>query len=187
MKKTITLYSLNPDEYPNIEKEFEVIDNVKEQLDEITTQSPIKAVKVARVQARRVKAGEQVDTRPRVIVDGKEYTFIETKQIVSQEQAQKGAVAVINPDGEEYLMSEEKFNKKYIKTQGGFKAIDGPKHFRIVTKDCVITASWGEEQFVPKGSVLCVENVDDIYSVTNSAFQHTYSTDPKDFDLGMEY
>lgn len=81
-----------------------------------------------------------------------------------------------NPDGEEYVIkSEEKFMSKYKKVEGGFAAIDGPKKFAKASKNCTIMTSWGEEQIVPEGSYLCVSDKDDIYSVTNEAFEKTYS------------
>ena len=179
MKEKITLYSLNPQEYPDIVKEVEVIENTANQIDEIASPEVLTAQKVAVVKARMAKAGEVVDTRPRVSVDGKMYTFSETKQTISEEKASQGAVIVTNPDGEEYVIKDKaKFDSKYKQCAGGFMAIDGPKSFRVATKDCAIQTSWGETQYVLKGSALCVQDVNDIYSVTNAAFEATYSSDP---------
>lgn len=139
MKQTITLYSLNPEQYPNIEKEVEVIENTAAQIDEIASPTIVTAQKVTVVRARTAKAGEVVDTRPRVRVDGRVYTFSETRQTISEEKANNGAVVVTNPDGEEYVIStKEKFDKKYKQCAGGYIAVDGQKPFRIATKDCAI-------------------------------------------------
>lgn len=176
MTKKIKLYSLDPQSYPNIEIECEVIEDTAAKLEEITAGTPFVAVKTAVVQARKAQLGDVVDTRPRTWVDGRVYTFSETKQTISQEKVDQGAIIVTNPDGEEYVIkSEEKFMSKYKKVEGGFAAIDGPKKFAKASKNCTIKTSWGEEQIVPEGSYLCVSDKDDIYSVTNEAFEKTYS------------
>ena len=181
MKEKVLLFSLCEKTYPSIEKEFLIIDNIAKQLDEITEPKIIKAKKTAIVKARSVKEGEIVDTRPRVEVDGKIYTFSETKQKVTKEMVDNGAVVVINPDGEHYIIkNEEKFAQKYQLTDDGFVAISDEQLFRKTIVDCIITASWGEKQYVPKGSYICVTNPSDIYSVTNSAFESTYSVKNKD-------
>ena len=179
-KRKVTLYSLNPSEYPNIEVEFDVVENIAQSIDAVANPNVVKAKKVAVVKARRAQAGEVVDTRPRAIVDGKVYVFTETTQKITPEKAEKGAIIVTNPDGEEYVIaSAEKFAAKYEKCDGGYKAIDGAKKFRQAERNCIISTSWGEEQIIPKGSMFCVEYENDIYGVTNAAFEATYTTDPK--------
>ena len=178
--RRVKLYSLNPKEYPDIEMDFEVIEDIVKSIDDVASPEIVKAKKVAVVQARRAKAGEVVDTRPRAIVDGKVYVFTETTQKITPEKAEKGAIIVTNPDGEEYVIASlEKFNAKYEKCDGGFRAIDGVKKFRECEEDCIISTSWGEEQVIPEGSMFCVEWENDIYGVTNAAFESTYSTDTK--------
>lgn len=174
--KKVTLYSLNQKEYPNIEIECQEIDNTADKLGQISDGKVFTAVKTATVQARKAKLGDVVDTRPRVRVDGHVYTFSETKQTISQEKVDQGAIIVTNPDGEEYVIkSEEKFLSKYKEVEGGFASIDSPRKFVKVTKNCAIMTSWGEEQIAPVGSYLCVSDKSDIYSVTNEAFEKTYS------------
>ncbi len=179
MKETKRLYSLNPEEYPDIDMEFVVVDDTAAALDEITDSKVVYAKKVATVKARKAKVGEVVDTRPRALVNGRVYTFSETVQTMTQDKVDAGAIIVTNPDGEEYVIkNEEKFFAKYEECEGGFRAKGGVVPFRMATKDCAISTSWGEKQYVPKGSMLSVADKSDIYSVTNSAFEATYSTDP---------
>ena len=83
MKQTITLYSLAPHIYPNIEIEVELIEDVSKVIDDITKPEIIIAIKTAQVQARYGKYGEKIDTRPRIEVNGKTYTFSETKKTIS--------------------------------------------------------------------------------------------------------
>ncbi|MGN1227579.1 MAG: hypothetical protein ACI4TX_02955 [Christensenellales bacterium] len=175
MKEIITLYSLNPEQYEDTLWDFEIIENTREELDKIADSKVIYAKKTAIVQARKAKVGEVVDTRPRVNVNGKLYTFSETKQVVTEDKVKDGAIIVKNPDGEEYLIASlEKFEKRYKACEGGFQAIGEAMPFRIAKEDCAIQTSWGEIQYVLKGSALNVANMDDIYSVTNVAFESTY-------------
>ena len=174
MKENIILYSLKPDEYDDILCYFEVIGNTRDELDKIADSKVIYAKKTAIVQAREAIIGEIIDTRPRVNVNGKLYTFSETKQVVTEDKVKNGAIIVKNPDGEELITSLEKFEKKYKACEGGFQAIGEAMPFRIAKEDCAIQTSWGEVQYVLKGSALNVANMDDIYSVTNVAFESTY-------------
>ena len=178
MTKIVKLYSLNPEDYPNIDVEVEVIENTSENINNMILGEPFPAIKKAIVQARPAIAGEVVDTRPRVEVDGKIFTFSETKRTISPEEEQAGAIVVINPDGEEYVIkNREKFDAKYAKTQNGYIAIDGVKHFIRSNGNYSIKTSWGEEQIILKDSYFCIQDKNDIYAITNTAFDNTYTTD----------
>ena len=184
MKKKITLYSLDEKKYPNIEIEVEVIEDTSKNIEKISEGKSFPAIKKATVQAREAKAGEVVDTRPRVEVDGKVYTFSETKRTITEKEESNGAMIVVNPDGEEYVINTAtKFNAKYEETKKGFVAIDGVKHFVRSNGNYAIQTSWGEEQIVLKGSYFCVQDTADIYGVTNTAFDGTYATDPNQIRL----
>ncbi len=180
MKKNITLFSLNENFYPNIDVEVQVIEDVASNINNMTCGTPFLAIKRAIVSARPANAGETVDTRPRVEVDGNLYTFSETTKTVSNEEEQNGAMIVVNPDGEEYVINSfKKFNTKYEKMANGYIAIDGMKLFARSNGNYAIKTSWGEEQIVLKGSYFCIQDHQDIYGVTNIAFDLTYTTDPK--------
>lgn len=176
--KKVTLFSLDPTSYPNAEVEVEVIENTAAQIDEFASPKVEEAIKFATVQAKPAKAGQVVDTRPRVNYQGRVYTFSETTQTISPEKEAAGAMVVKNPDGEEYVIATRgKFDSKYESVDGGYRAVDGVKPFRTATKNVAIQTSWGEEQIVLEGSKLCVADEKDIYSVTNAAFEGTYTTD----------
>ncbi len=175
MKKKIQLYSTNPKEYPNIKVKVKIMGNASKAIDKIAEKEDIIAQKTAIVQARQAIKGDVVDTRPRVIFEGKEYTFSETKQIITQEKEDAGAVIITNPDGEEYVIaSKEKFEKKYKKVDTGYSPISDKKPFRKSNGNYAITTSWGEEQICLKDSYFCVKHKDDIYGITNSAFNAKY-------------
>lgn len=178
MTKKIKLYSLNNKEYPDIEIEVKVIENTSEKIKTMVDNKPFPAIKKATVQARKAKTGEVIDTRPRVEVNGKIYTFSETKRTITPQEEENGAVIVVNPDGEEYVIaSKQKFNAKYQKTKDGYIAIDGVKHFIRSNDNYSIQTSWGEEQIVLKDSYFCVQDQNDIYGITNTAFDKTYTID----------
>ena len=184
MKKKVTLYSLDEKQYPNIEVEVEIIEDTSKDIEKISEGKPFPAIKKATVQARPAKAGEVVDTRPRVEVDGKVYTFSETKRTITEKEESNGAMIVVNPDGEEYVINTAaKFNAKYEETSQGFVAIDGVKSFVRSNGNYAIQTSWGEEQIVLKGSCFCVQDTSDIYGVTNTAFDGTYATDTNQIKL----
>ncbi len=82
---------------------------------------------------------------------------------------------VQNPDGEVYTVKAAKFEKTYEKVgEGVYKAKVVEKPFVTTTKNICFKASWGEVQYSPIGSKLCVEDKNSIYSVTNMAFEKTY-------------
>ena len=179
MKRKITLYSLDVKSYPNIEVEVEVIEDSAKNIARMSDGQPFFAIKSAVVQARPAKAGEIVDTRPRVEFDGRQYTLSETLKTVTPEQERAGAMIVTNPDGEEYLIrTAEKFESKYEKTPEGYVAIDNAKLF-VRSNGNYAVPCWGSEQVVLKGSYFCVQDKSDIYGITNMAFNSTYVTDEK--------
>ena len=177
-----TLYSVNPDEYPDIEVEFEEYGSPAEILEDATEGEVIYAKKTVPVQVRYAKVGEVVDTRPRVMYEGRVYTFSEvTRKIESDTKNGEKLVIVTNPDGEEYLQPESKSRSKY--------QLDGveigyepqtvePKGnvlvgFKRITKNVTVNV-WGDPWYVTAGG--CVTNdANDCYPITNEAFAKTYT------------
>ena len=176
MKETVKLYPLNPRDNV-LEKEFKVIENLTLYASKLmSNKSLILAVKDCKVKARKVKLGEVVDTRPRTEIKGKIYTFSETTRVVDEGKVDN--IAVTNPDGEEYLLTPQKFKERYtVDAKGNIVSKGQPQEFVVVTEDIIITpTTWGgDTQVICKGGVLNVTNLNDIYGITNVAFKHTYS------------
>ncbi len=181
MKKT--LYSLNPQIYPNIEIDF--IETTANGARNYTTGQVIRAKKTAEVQAKQLRENTIIDTRARTIIDGKVYVFEETTSM-----APKGAIVITNPDGEQYVIKDEikngillksateRFNTKYIKTENGFISTEGYRQFMTITDNITFKSRRGEQIFAPAGSLLCIEYGEGKeYTVTNSAFNSTYELD----------
>ena len=176
MKEIITLYPLNPKDEV-LEKEFKVIENLDLYAKTLmANQKIITAKKDCKVEVRKVQLGEVVDTRPRTEVDGKIYTFSETKRVVDESKADN--IAVTNPDGEEYILTPQKFKERYtVNKKGNIVSKGQPQEFVVVPDDIIITpTTWGgDTQVICKGGVLNVTNFNDIYGITNVAFKRTYS------------
>ncbi len=178
---TKILYSLNDNQ--NIKLDFEEVDingadDIKSVLEDVSDGRLLIAEKVTPVRARLAREGEYIDTRPRVRVDGKVYTFMETKQRVEKCEEECDSMIVWDANDEQYLIDGEKFSKKYKKLQGNlYMPIRKPKKFVLLTKNICFRAAWGETMFAPKGCYLCVEyiNSKDVYSKTNVAFESTYA------------
>ena len=188
--KKLKLSSLNPAEYPDVEVECQVVDDMKaftkaylKKLDRMG-ETPKKAKKTAFVVARQGIVGEEVDTRPRVERDGKIYVIGETKGKVKVE----GSMIVKNPDGEEYIVKPEAFAKKYkaTKEKGVYQPVAEPIEYITLKHDIAFKAPWGEDMFGLKGAVLNISNLDDVYAIQNEAFNKTYSPSREEtIDLTM--
>lgn len=176
----ITLFACG--DYPNIEVEFKEVDmvgtdDIYKLLEEVTDSKVIHAQKDVVVSARPAVLGEEVDTRPRCVIDGKVYTFSETMRTISQKDIDSQSMLVQNPDGEVYVVKGEKFARTYQQeNEGEYRPVDGEKKFVTITENICFKAPWGEMTYAPAGSKLCIEYLSsrDVYSVTNSAFDSTY-------------
>lgn len=188
--KTLKLSSLNSQEYPDIDIECQVVEDMKKFADNYIKEAeklgeyPKNAQKTALVTAREGKVGEEVDTRPRVERDGKIYVIGETKGKVKFE----GSMIVKNPDGEEYIVKPETFAKKYKASdkEGFYEPIAEPIKYIILNQDIVFKAPWGEDMYGVKGAALNITNLDDIYAIQNEAFNRTYTPfKEQDTELGL--
>ena len=187
-KVTKTLFSVNPEEYPNIEVEFEVYDTPAQILKEATEGSAIYAKKTVHVKARPAQEGEIVDTNPRLNYQGKVYTFSEVKRTITKEEAESGMMIISNPDGEQYAQTRAKFESKYnVAGTNPDGSLDCEPKGGLVCfkqiKDNVTVNVWGSPWFVTAGGYVA-GNEDDCYPITNEAFDKTYEVQ-KDKNLNL--
>jgi hypothetical protein len=130
--------------------------------------------KKAIVEARQVKEIEHLDT---VLANG----FLETTREVPA-----GHWIITNPGGEEYAVSDEKFQSRYVSIGNGkFQAKGRIRAYPNPTgKNVEITAPWGEQQF---GDSMCYfasaisENLEptaDRYIIGYDEFAETYEWAP---------
>ena len=129
------------------------------------------------VEARKGEIGEEIDTRPRVRYQGNLYAIDETKGKVKVE----GSMIVKNPDGEEYIVKPEQFEKKYKPTnkEGVFEPIAAPIEYVTVNDNICFEPHWGGYMFGVKGCALNVSNLDEVYAIQNEAFDKTYQDLPE--------
>lgn len=176
---TKTLYSANPDEYPNLDIQCKVVDDMETYVMNLLAemeargQYPETAKKTATVRAHEGQIGEEVDTRVRTYVDDKEYFLSETKNKVSVE----GSMIVTNPDGEEYIVKPDKFAVRYQETDtpGVYLPVAEPIKYIICPENITFKAPWGEEMVAVKGAALNITCLQEIYAIQNAAFEKTYS------------
>ena len=137
----------------------EVVDLMNEEYDKAFEDAD-SFVKSAEVKARQVTEEENVKTG----LDA-------TKNI-----ANKGDWIVTNPDGEQYVISEEKFSQLYKEKEneeGSFVSVGEPVKAIRTEKNVVFTAPWGEKQSVKTGGYI-IENGEDRYGIDEQAFKGTY-------------
>lgn len=128
--------------------------------------------KFARIKARQGVVGEAVETK---MANG----LSETKNIVGiDEKTNQPDWIVTNPSGEEYLVKDSNFQKKYEvfdKENGIYKPKGGVQMFIQIPEDISFTAPWGEEMNVSAGGYLNITNPKDIYGVQEKEFHETYA------------
>lgn len=132
--------------------------------------------KTARIQARPGKVGEEIVTKMK---NGLE----ETRNIV-----QEGDMVVTNPDGEQYIIKKEVFEKKYEIDPANpkqFRPKGGAQEFITVTEDIEFTAPWGEKMTILAGGVLNISGRDsgDIYGIQKEEFNQTYAPCDKEGNI----
>lgn len=145
-----------------------------------------KAEKFARVLAREGEIGEEivtyastgdVDTRNRVGVEIDPVTNEQRPGMVLTMAMQNGE-PVIDKFGHTntWIVSASVFNKKYEKSEieGVYTPKGAPQDFIQIDENVVITASWGEEQYLRAGAYLNVTEQDDVYGIAEDEFNHTY-------------
>lgn len=122
--------------------------------------------KFARIQARPASEGEVIET---VLADG-------TKETTNTANA--GDWIATNPGGETYVIPAAKFPKKYEPApelgEGWYKPTGGVQKFLELEEDTSFVCSWGEEQFIARGGMVNVSDLDDIYGIARDEFFATY-------------
>ena len=122
-------------------------------------------VNQAFVQATQCTEEETLTTR---LSDGTEETV---------NTAFPGNWIVMNPSGEQYILTEEKFKEKYIpaKQKGVYVSKPIPQKFIQIKEDIEFMAPWGAPQFIKKGGFLNVSDLENVYGVAQKEFLETYS------------
>lgn len=157
-------------------KYFKKVDNIAEYVKEgiISGRLTVDEVaKFARIRARQGNVGEVVDT----ILDN-------TTNIVRlDEKTGEPGWIVTNPGGEEYIVDDSAFKKKYEidpDNPSQYKPKGGPVLSTPLNENIEFVAPWGENMQVPAGGSLILNGPTDIYGVHPEAMKATYRSTGRD-------
>lgn len=134
--------------------------------------------KDATVKAREAEEGEKITT----VAGGIE----ETTNV-----AKKGDMIVRNPDGEQYIISKDKFKERYKETDSK-KDFDGYREYNTtgtpmpcirLTENVKFVAPWGEPMKIQSKGMLVYNGPDDVYGIQPTEFENTYVRCKKDGTL----
>lgn len=166
----------------NIKKELFVVNNIKfkkiEDIKEYLANGlknskfqPKTYQKSGEITARVGEIGEKIVT---VMADGLQ----ETKNTVTADESGNPGWVVTNPTGEQYIVTDSVFKKKYEKiseTEDRFKPVWNPVTAVQIDENICFVASWGEEQNIVSGGYLVFnKDYDDIYGIQQKEFNETY-------------
>jgi len=123
--------------------------------------------KFTEIQVRRAEPGELVET---FTSDGKE----------TQNTAGENDYVVKNlgGSGEEYILSEEKLNKRYFNVSGDIWKAKGECRALLYTGEPTsFMASWGEAMVLKPGDMICspLPDLNEVYRIARAEFDSTYA------------
>ena len=161
-------------------KYFKKIDNIAEYVKEGIKSGKLtvdEVAKFARISARQGAVGEQVITQ---MANGLE----ETKNTVKiDEKTGEPGWIVTNPDGEEYIVEDSIFKKKYEidpENPSQYKPKGGPVLSSTIDEHIEFDAPWGETMKIESGGSLILSGPNDIYGIQKAEFENTYASTGKD-------
>ncbi len=164
---------------------FIKIDNIQDYVNKnLHKKEIILAKKSSRIIARDGILGEEIKT---FVENG----TLETINIVKENENHIDIVVTnTNPDGSPiidkngntntYIIPFKTFDEKYefdFKSEYGniYRPKGRAQKFVEIPDDIEILASWGEKQFLKKGSFLNISNYEDIYGIAKEEFLKTYT------------
>ncbi len=161
-------------------KHFKKIDNISEYVREGIKSGRLtvdEVAKFARIHARQGTLGEEIITK---MANGLE----ETRNTVTvDEKTGEPGWVVTNPDGEEYIVPDSTFKKKYEidpENPAQYKPKGGPVLSSSINEHIEFNAPWGETMKIEAGGSLILNGPDDIYGIQKAEFENTYASTGKD-------
>lgn len=152
---------------------FKKIENIKKYVREGIQSgviAPGSYVKSTTVTARKGSLGEHIST---IMSNG----IHETDNIVSKDQNGNVDWVVTNITGEQYIIKDTVFNKKYEPVEnnlGVFKPKGNPITAGQINENISFIAPWGELMNIIAGGYLVFTDMDDVYGVQEAEFNATY-------------
>ena len=157
------------------EKEFLKVDHIAEYVREGIKSGRLtveEVAKFARIHARQGVLGEEVVTK---MANGLEET---RNTVVADEKTGEQGWVVTNPDGEEYIVPDSTFKKKYEidpENPEQYKPKGGPVLSTAIDEDIEFQAPWGETMRIEAGGSLILGGPEDIYGIQKNEFENTYA------------
>lgn len=167
-------------------KYFKKVDNIAEYVREGIKSGRLtveEVAKFARIQARQGTLGEEVVTK---MANGLEETRNSVK--LDEKTGEPGWV-VTNPDGEQYIVEDSTFKKKYEidpENPAQYKPKGGPVLSSPINEHIEFEAPWGETMRIECGGSLVLSGPNDIYGIQKDEFEHTYASTGRDKTACLE-
>lgn len=161
-------------------KYFKKIDNISEYVREgirLGRLTVDEVAKFARIRARQGSLGEEIITK---MANGLEET---RNTVTTDEKTGEPGWIVTNPDGEEYIVADSTFKKKYeIDPENPelYKPKGGPVLSSQINENIEFNAPWGEIMKIEAGGSLILSGPQDIYGIQKNEFENTYASTGKD-------
>lgn len=160
-------------------KYFKKVDNITEYVKNGIKSGKLivdEVAKFARIKARQGTVGEEVMTQ---MANGLEETKNTVK--IDKTTGEPGWI-VTNPDGEEYIVEDSIFKKKYEidpENPSQYKPKGAPVLSSTIDEHIEFTAPWGETMRIEAGGSLILSDLNDIYGIQKAEFENTYATTGK--------
>lgn len=161
------------------EKKFKKVDNIAEYVRDAIKSGRLsvdEVAKFAKIHARQGTLGEEVVTK---MANGLEET--RNTVMVDKKTGNLGWI-VTNPDGEEYIVEDSVFQKKYEidpENPEQYKPKGGPVLSVLIDEDIEFNAPWGESMKIEAGGSLILSGPEDIYGIQKAEFENTYASTGK--------
>ena len=159
---------------------FKKVDNITEYVREGIKSGRLtvdEVAKFARIHARQGVLGEEIITK---MANGLEET---RNTVTADEKTGEPGWVVTNPDGEEYIVADSTFKKKYEidpENPEQYKPKGGPVLSSQINEHIEFNAPWGEIMRIEAGGSLILSGPEDIYGIQKAEFENTYASTGKD-------
>jgi len=172
--------------------EFKKVDNILEYVTEGIESGEFtvdEVAKFARINARQGELGQEVVTK---MANGLEETRNTVK--LDKKTGQPGWI-VTNPGGEEYIVEDSVFNKKYEldpENNSQYKPKGEPVLATQISEDISFVAPWKDDEEkdiimnIAAGGYLILAGEKDIYGIQNEEFNDTYKPTEKSREAALK-
>ena len=163
-------------------KYFKKIDNIAKYVKEGLKSGKLivdEIEKFARIKARQGVVGQRINTA----LDNT------TNTVKLDEKTSEPGWVVTNPGGEEYIIDDSTFKKKYEidpENPKQYRPKGGPVLSTKLPENIEFVAPWGETMQIPATGFLILNGPKDIYGIHPKAFAETYKSTGKDRKIALE-